>query len=106
MDTILLERPVSKEMPEWVPVIFGNGEDDDTPGIVASLTNEKVQVGDVIFAPGEDVYVENMHIIIKCHLTIINEKGRLEFFGSGPEVTVRPAPGRTTHFSDCTLEAR
>lgn len=40
---------------DFVPVIFGNGEDNDCPGLLAAIGNERVQYEDTIYKPNESI---------------------------------------------------
>ena len=63
---------------DFVPVIFANGDDDDTTGMIAALNDDCVQYNDKIYEPGEDLeFIEskfgfNRQILldgVNCHLT-------------------------------------
>jgi hypothetical protein len=58
------EKPKVRNLPRFVPVIFGNGEDDDAPGLQAMLDNEAVQLADHIYEPGEAVDLIGLHLVI------------------------------------------
>lgn len=53
----------SKSLPRFVAVIFGNGEDDDTPGLQAACDNDAVQVDGRVFEPGEDILIYDKHLL-------------------------------------------
>jgi hypothetical protein len=49
----------------FVPVIFGNGKDDDTRGLLAALLNEPVYLEDRVYQPGEDMTICGMHLVFQ-----------------------------------------
>lgn len=57
MTTKTVDHPKSKSLPEFLPVIFANDEDDDTPGFVAAITNQAVQFDETVYRPGQDLSV-------------------------------------------------
>lgn len=53
----LLER-TTETLPEFVPVIFANGKDDDSYGVAAWLKqDQRVQFDGRIYAPGEHIVI-------------------------------------------------
>lgn len=46
------------------PIIFANGLDDDTNGMIALLLNQRVRFDDVTYEPGERVVMTNKNLII------------------------------------------
>lgn len=55
-------------LPRFVPVIFGNGEDDDTLGLEACYLNWAFLMDGRIYEPGEDVVIEGKHLIFYRHI--------------------------------------
>jgi hypothetical protein len=81
------ERPTTKSLPRFVPVIFANGEDDDGPGLQACFDNEAVQFDDRIYEPGEPVSIFGRRIVICAPI-------------------VSKGLGRHKHFENCHFEPR
>lgn len=84
----------------FLPVIFANGEDDDTPGFIAAMKEEPVQFDEKIYEPGERIDIVCRQIRFRCgtlHIEHI-EQGRVVGvfkLGGWPGRTVRAqAPAR------------
>ena len=72
-------------LPEFIPVIFANGEDDDSDGIQAAVNNKKVLYGDTIYQPGQDLVVAKMTLCINKLIRVpkMSRPGdRLVFFNT------------------------
>lgn len=80
----LLERPEEKTMPEWVPVIFANGADDDLPGFVAMFENRKVQLGDKIYKPDEAMILHDLRLRLSRQLKVVLLEGTITFIAGRP----------------------
>jgi hypothetical protein len=95
---------VPKNMPEWVPVIFANGEDDDTPGLIALFTNEKVQLDETIYKPGEAVTIVARRLVVTHSFKIVYSDGSISFFvrtDEEPHMTCHaPLSGRPVTITD------
>ncbi len=62
IDTIV--RPIVDLKKLFVPVIFANGEDDDTQGLIAAIENERVQFDEKIYDPGEHISISDRKILL------------------------------------------
>lgn len=101
----LEEKPKTKKLPEFVPVIFANGIDDDTPGFVALFTHEKVQYGEKIYKPNESIHITNATMVITRSMVITGD-GKIEIFVNQyeePLMLVCPNLGRKIEISDSTI---
>lgn len=97
---------------EFVPVIFANGEDDDTPGFVAAIQNEAVQFDDVIFKPGEGLEITG-RMLRFCvgGITVAYHDGTMgQLFPAiahGPQITVHSklvGSTRSIHVESCNID--
>lgn len=71
MDADVMERPRTDLRDMFVPVIFANGEDDDTPGFVAAVEDRAVMFDDRVYQPGENITVDRRVLIFTKGLHII-----------------------------------
>ena len=59
----------TKQLPDFVPVIFANGSDDDSYGIAAWMKkNQRVQFDGRIYKPGEHIVIEGRRMLFKLSL--------------------------------------
>ena len=97
------------KLPQFVDVIFANGEDDDLFGIAAAFSNRPVQYLEKIYKPGEDITVAFKQIVMSKFLAVEDADGRtLVVIGNGlgaPHIarTPRNKISRTVGFSNCTF---
>lgn len=106
MDHVLEREPVTKKMPEWVPVIFANGIDDDTPGLLAAMSNEKVQFGEKIYQPTEGIYIRGKDIRLRQSMTIYTKEHTIHICvpdgqSVGDIIIHEPPTCRDIHFNFC-----
>lgn len=72
-DTTLSPKTSLKSL--FVPVVFGNGMDDDTPGLVAVFANEPVMINNTIFYADEDIVLDSLELVINRRLEVHNFLG-------------------------------
>lgn len=85
--TLKLTHEMRVGLPRFVPVIFGNGEDDDTIGLQAAFDNQVVQMGERIYEPGDNIQIDGMHLIIYRRIAVIKTR-----------MSARPIFFKNTHF--------
>ena len=66
-------------MSKFVPcrVIFANGKDDDTPGIIAAIRNERVAYGEHVYEPGDPLRVDNVALRLTRPIAVVSPDGGL-----------------------------
>lgn len=69
METTTIERPAAKQLPRFVPVIFANGQDNDSPGLQAACDNEAVQFDDRVYEPGESIDIIGRTLLLEQTVT-------------------------------------
>jgi len=107
MDTDTLDRPVTAPKFELLPVIFANGEDDDLPGLVAAVLNEKVQFDERTYAPGEPIEIVGRSLLLSKGLCILGATDEVEpeFIDNPKWVVVRqPTQHRALSVRDCMIK--
>lgn len=57
----------------FIPVIFANGEDDDLPGLIAAVRNERVLYGQKVYEPDESICVRNRTLVLSRGLYVIGQ---------------------------------
>lgn len=83
-----MDKPETRKAVEWLPVIFGNGEDDDTPGFCAVFMDEKVLIADDVCERGETAVIEGLRLVIDRRIDIVHPSGKVSTFGTyWPEET-------------------
>lgn len=65
-----MTQPESAFKLDFVPVIFANGEDDDSYGLMALFNNERVQVFDNIAEPNIDVYFDKAKFAVSQNVCL------------------------------------
>ncbi|AEG53156.1 hypothetical protein [Sinorhizobium meliloti] len=90
---------------DFVPVIFANGVDDDLPGLVAAIKNERVQFDEKIIEVGEPVIIHKRSLALSCRILYIAGHGKSPPYEFGPgEVFVTEGnPSRRIHISNCDI---
>ena len=94
---------------EAIPVVFANGEDDDTLGLVATLSNQRVIYEEDTYEVGQDVRIEGRRLLISRPLLVVGHGQSptvdLAEFGhpDGPIVVEQPASPRCVTIANCTM---
>lgn len=70
MSTGTTTRPLTDLATLFVPVIFANGQDDDTPGLVALFSNEAVQFDERVYQPGGLIKIAHRAIVMTRNILI------------------------------------
>ena len=96
-------------LPDFHPVIFANGEDDDLPGIEAAFLNQPVYYLNTLVAPGEAIIIGFKNVALSKYMSIEDANGTpLLIIGDGfgaPHI-VRLAgdgPERSVVMHHCTI---
>lgn len=97
------------KLPDFHPVIFANGEDDDFPGIVAAMENKPVYFLERLYRPGEQISVAFKTIRVSNYIAVEDEYRNVTLvFGDGygaPHI-VRIKDGklkREIRFQNCSI---
>lgn len=106
----LLTRPEVKPALHWLPVIFANGEDDDTPGLAALFAGEAVLIQDRLQPAGEDVLIERLLLVFDRRIDVVEDGEATITFGSDwPEdmaIRVVKSDPRKIIFDSCEFYMR
>lgn len=89
---------------DLVPVVFANGEDDDTPGLLAALNNERFQYQDKIYDVNESVLFDHCIFSLSRDLVIhTSTHGCFSFVRtlSAYNNVIAPSGNRSTNFYRC-----
>lgn len=107
LDDVIKREPttVARKMPEWVPVIFANGEDDDTPGLIACFANEKVQYGERVYRPDEDMVITGVSMVITKGIRLLSGEGSMTIApGAAEIIDISLSEGfRKVEISHCSI---
>jgi hypothetical protein len=57
-----------------VPVIFSNGRDDDTPGLVAAFENKRVQFRDRVYEPFETIELRDEVLVFSASCFVFQDR--------------------------------
>lgn len=105
-------KPKRKTSTKWdfVPVLFANGRDDDLPGFTAMCKDERFQLDEKIYEPGEAVEIRNRTLLFSCHSIYIVKFGVPidvdALHRDGWEVIIRVPDTRTIRIDSCTFIMR
>jgi hypothetical protein len=102
MTTDTLEKPKTELDVEFVPVIFANGEDDDTPGLIAALKNEKVLFDENIYLPFERIEIIKRDLVITEKIFCYTEGEEVEI-PDGYVGVCQPKDCRFTFIQYCQI---
>lgn len=107
MDIALLDRPETQSKFELIPVIFANGEDDDTTGLIAAIRNQKVLYEESVYQPGEPISIYGKTLYCAKSIAIFGpfcEIGE-EYLNDPAWICIRGAhPGRKIDIDSCHLD--
>lgn len=84
---------------EFIPVIFANGTDDDIPGLVAAIRNEKFQFDEKIYQPDEPLIIDNRKIRITKRLIVIGNDDNYEDLPNSEEWVIIRQPENERHIT-------
>lgn len=98
---------------DFVPVIFANGVDDDLPGLVAALKDERVQYGSKIYKKGETIDIIGKQLALSCNCLVLKTENetlyvppRREGFDYSNPVVIRIPElghGRNVNVTGCHI---
>lgn len=91
-------------LPDFVPVIFANGEDDDLPGFEAAVWNQRVQYDDHIYEVGEAIRIvgRNMYFSVR-QITVLGHDAPLSSALPDSYIIREPKEHRSISIEDCTI---
>jgi len=88
---VKVSPPAGAKLPEFLPVIFADGQTDDAPGLQAAFDNRAVILDDQVVNPDEDVILMDRQLALWSIVDIGNI--------AEPKSDDR----RTVHFENCTF---
>ena len=97
------------KLPDFHPVIFANGEDDDLPGVAAALENKPVYFLERLYQPGEPIVVAFKKVVLSNYIAIEDERRNVSLVigdGTGAPHIVRikgGRPARNLLFRNCNI---
>lgn len=97
------------KLPDFHPVIFANGEDDDLPGVAAAIENKPVYFLERLYQPGEPILVTHKKLILSNYIAVEDQDRNVVLVigdGMGAPHIVRikgDKPGRDLFFRNCNI---
>jgi hypothetical protein len=104
--TTTVTRPSPSLRGKFIPVIFGNGEDDDTVGLIAAIEHNAVLMDDHTYEPPEDITIENRTLVMSESLYVVRSDDHVSIVPPGFKLVRKGRGPRTVLIRNCTFVSK